>query len=196
MSEHGYETAGTVIEVNVADAPFLLDSVSNEVQAHGLSVVQVTHPVIGVERDANGMLTAVRHARHTISRESVEHYELDRRLFDSRPARPRAGHRPGAARCRMVVRDFHPMLARVDRLIDLVRVAVGRYPEGDIEEAVAFLQWLKQDNFVFLGYREYQLLDDPQGEVVHLVPGTGLGLLADESRSTVASPVPLVRTRP
>ena len=41
---------GTVVEVNLEDAPFLLDSVSNEVQAHGLQVVTVVHPVIGVER--------------------------------------------------------------------------------------------------------------------------------------------------
>ena len=72
-----------------------------------------------------------------------------------------------------------------------MRVAVGQYPEGDIEEAVAFLHWLKQDNFVFMGYREYRLLDTSEGEAVHLVPGTGLGILADETRSNVASPVPL-----
>ncbi len=189
VSEHGYETAGTVVEVNVADAPFLLDSVSNEVQAHGLSVVLVVHPVIGVERDASGALTAVRHARHTISRESVEHYELDRRLFEA--DLPALEHAVGRVLgdVGVVVRDFHPMVARIDRLIDLARVAVGRYPDGEIEEAVAFLQWLKQDNFVFMGYREYRLLDTPEGEAVQLVPGTGLGILADETRSTVASPV-------
>jgi glutamate dehydrogenase len=196
LAEHGYETAGTVIEVNVADAPFLLDSVSNEVQAHGLAVVQVTHPVIGVERDATGALTAVRHARHTISRESVQHYELDRRLFEADlPALAQAIGRV-LGDVGMVVRDFHPMLARVDRLIDLVRVSIGHYPEGDIDEAVAFLHWLKQDNFVLLGYREYQLLDGPEGEAVQVVPGTGLGLLAEESRSNVASPVPLAELAP
>ncbi|MDH4118313.1 MAG: NAD-glutamate dehydrogenase, partial [Acidimicrobiia bacterium] len=188
QDEHGYEVSGTVVEVNIEDAPFLLDSVTNEIQAHGLQVVNVVHPVIGVERSPDGALLAVRHARHTITRESVQHYELDRRLIDADlPAFEHAIARV-LEDVQGAVRDFHQMVAKTDRLIDLVRVAIGHFPDGDIGEAVAFLQWLKQDNFVFLGYREYQLVDTAEGSAVQAVQGSGLGILTDDERSHVAQP--------
>ena len=81
--EHGYTSPGTVVEVNVIDSPFLLDSVTAEIEAHGLAVAYVIHPVIGTERDPSGRLLDIRHARHTVTRESVEHYQLDRRLFEA-----------------------------------------------------------------------------------------------------------------
>ena len=192
VADHGYTTEGTVIEVNLEDAPFLLDSVSNEVQAHGLQVLNVVHPVIGIERETDGTLKAVRHARHTVTRESVQHYELDRRLFDA--DLPALEHAVSGvlANVRLAVADFHQMAAKVDRMVDFARVAVGHVEQKDIEEAVAFLHWLKQDNFVFLGYREYSLdQSDPDEPVVQIVPGTGLGILSDESESKVAKPVPL-----
>ncbi len=196
MESHGYTAHGTVVEVSIADSPFLLDSVTAEIEAHALDVLYVIHPVIGTERDPAGRLTAVRHARHTVTRESVEHYELDRRLFEA--------DLPGLEKAivavlqdvRKTVDNFHAMVGKADRMIDLARVSTGVVPEAEIEEVVEFLQWLKADNFVFLGYREYQLLDTPQGRAVTLVPGSGLGILEDDSRSNVSEPVLLDDLRP
>ena len=58
-------------------------------------------------------------------------------------------------------------------------------------EAVDFLDWLLQLNFVLLGYREYELLDSEDGRAIRAVPGSGLGILADVSRSNFASATPL-----
>ena len=77
----GYRSAGTVVEINIDDSPFLLDSLTNEIQAHGLEAARISHPVIGVDRDQAGRLTWIGHARHARNKESVEHYELDRTLF-------------------------------------------------------------------------------------------------------------------
>ncbi len=196
LDTHGYVSHGTVVEVNVADSPFLLDAVTGEVEAHGLEVISVIHPVIGTERDPSGRLTAIRHARHTVTRESVEHYELDRRLFEA--------DLPGLQKAivsvlvdvRKTVDSFHAMVGKVDRMIDLARVSTGLVPDSEIEEVVEFLQWLKADNFVFLGYREYQLLDSPRGTAVTIVPGSGLGILEDDSRSNVSEPILLSDLRP
>ena len=61
------------------------------------------------------------------------------------------------------------------------------YPDDEVDETTAFLDWLLQDHFIFLGYREYKITD----EQICLVPGSGLGLLADEESSTFAKPVAL-----
>ncbi len=196
IAEHGYTSPGTVVEVNVIDSPFLLDSVTAEIEAHGLAVGYVIHPVIGTERDPSGRLMDIRHARHTVTRESVEHYQLDRRLFEA--------DLPGLERAivavltdvRRTVDSFPLMLGKVDRMMQLARVAAGQVGDAEVEDVVAFLQWLKEDNFVFLGYREYQLLDTEQGRAVSVVAGTGLGILEDDDRSHVRRPVLLADLRP
>ena len=48
-----------MVEANVEDGPFLIDSVTEELRRHGLTVREVVHPVVGVERDEDGRLTAV-----------------------------------------------------------------------------------------------------------------------------------------
>lgn len=80
LAEHGYQTLGTVIEVNTDDAPFLIDSMSEEIQARGLQIFRLLHPVIGTVRDERGRIVRVLHAREAEVRESVQHFELDRRI--------------------------------------------------------------------------------------------------------------------
>ncbi len=191
LEEHGFTAAGTVVQLNCEDSPFLLDSVTNEIRAHDLGVAYVLHPVVGVERSLDGKLTAVRHARHTTARESVEHYQLDRRLFDADLPAFEHAIAGVVGDVKRAVRDFHPMLARVDRMIELVRVSGAVYSEATMTEAVAFLQWLKDDNFVLLGYREYRLGDLDGEPAVQVQPGTGLGILDDEDASRMTDPVPL-----
>ncbi len=180
---------GTVIEVNVDDSPFLLDSITNEVTAHGLEVARVTHPVIGVERDQSGRLTKIGHARHARRKESVEFYELDRRLFEGDLAGLEKALRTVLSDVRQAVDDFYPIMDRINRMVELARKATGFYPEAEIGEAIAFLQWLRDNNFVFLGYREYSLTEVEGQPVVQAVPETGLGILSGPSH--VDAPTPL-----
>src|SRR5262249_29687808 len=72
----GWASRGTVIEANVEDMPFLIDSVTEELRRHGLVVREVVHPVVGVERDPAGVLTTVTPARGALHRESVMHFEV------------------------------------------------------------------------------------------------------------------------
>ena len=171
----------TVVEVNVDDSPFLLDSITNEVAAHGLEVARVTHPVIGVDRDSGGRLLSIGHARHARHKESVEHYELDRRLFDGDLPGLEKALRSVLTDVRRAVDDFYPMMDRINRMVELARRATGFYPEADIGEAIAFLQWLRDENYVFLGYREYKVVEDEGKPAVQAVPETGLGILSGPS---------------
>ena len=59
MATDGYETLGSVVDVNVEDAPFLVDTVTAELHTHGLQVRVVVHPVIGIERDEDGRVAGV-----------------------------------------------------------------------------------------------------------------------------------------
>ena len=77
-------------------------------------------------------------------------------------------------------------------MIDVARGAGARYGEEEIDETVAFLEWLREQHFVFLGTRDYAIVDGPDGPALQLVAGTGRGILRAEERSTY---VPASRSR-
>ncbi len=189
--EHGYESPGTVVEVAIDDMPFLVDSVTNALEARGHEVMRVLHPVLGTRRDEAGRLLDVFPARDAGRRESFQHYLLERHL-DAGEREELAAVLDGVlGDVRRVVRDFEPMQAAVGRMIELAREATARYSSEEIEEAVAFLTWLLDLNFVFLGYREYRIEGTGEGRTVRAVPDSGLGLLADVTSSRFAAPVPI-----
>ncbi len=182
--EHGYHPDGSVVEINVDDASFLVDSVTNELQSGGARVLSVLHPVIGTTRDDSGRLISVQAAGTSEHRESVQHYVLDRHLDPPELVEVERRLTEVVSTVLAAVGDFPAMMRVIDRMVELVRLGADRYREVDIVEAVAFLEWLRQDNFVFLGYREYELIDTDDGLARRAVAGSGLGILADEGGSS------------
>jgi glutamate dehydrogenase len=187
LAEHGYEPAGSVLETNTEDLPFLVDSVSAELQARGLGIVRVLHPIVGTERGADGGIARILHPSGAPATESVMHFELDRRLSPEELADLEDAVRAVLADVRRVVRDFPALRDRMDHMVEVARRGAARYDEDDVAEVVAFLQWLARDNFIFLGARDYELVDG----ALSVVEGSGVGLLDDEGRSAWAKPVPV-----
>jgi glutamate dehydrogenase len=183
-SEHGYEHPGSVLETAAEDLPFLVDSVREEIIAEGLTVTRALHPVIGLERADDGRVTAVVHPRESTSRESIMHFDLDRRL-DQAALDTLAGEvRSVLGDVRRAVLDFPALTDRGRRMVQLAGAGAARYADDEVDETVAFLEWLLADHFIMLGYREYKIADD----TISVVPGSGLGILADEASSAFARP--------
>jgi glutamate dehydrogenase len=181
---HGYRCHGTVVEVATDDSPFLVDSVSEELTARGLTIKRLLHPVIGAVRDEQGRIAQVLSGREAEHRESFMHFEVDRTLGDEVNAELETRVRRILRDVSLVVRDFDPMQERVRHMIELARAAEVRYPPELVEEVTKFLDWLLQLNFVLLGYREYELLETKQGRAIQAVQGSGLGILSDVAKST------------
>jgi len=188
----GYEPLGSVLETNTDDWPFLVDSVTAELESRGLAVARLRHPIVGVERAASGRITAVRHPRDSARRESIMHFDLDRRLGEDELAGLEAGVRRVLAAVRAAVADFPAMTSRVGDMAALARAGAGRYAPDEVREVTDFLGWLLRGNFVLLGAREY----DFAGGAIRVVPGSGLGILADESGSTYVEGVPMEALAP
>jgi glutamate dehydrogenase len=181
--EHGYETAGSVLETNTDDLPFLVDSVGAELAARGLRIVRVTHPILGVRRDPAPphAIIAFEHPRDA-PRESVMHFELDRRLSPEELADLEDAVRHVLATVRAVVNDFPALQGGLDRLVEIAAAGAARLAaaEQDPDEVTAFLRWAGDAHFVFLGFHE-----DTRDADARLHGGhgpthpTGLGLLRD-----------------
>ena len=61
----------------------------------------------------------------------------------------------------------------------------------DLEEYATFIDWLDDDNFVFLGCREYDIIRREDNEFLQLTPASGLGILSKVEESRYREPVPL-----
>ena len=72
--------------------------------------------------------------------------------------------------------------------------AAGAEAPAEIE---ALLRWLADGHFTFLGYREYDLADGPDGMTLRAVAGTGLGILRHDRQASTsfAALPPEVRAR-
>ncbi len=187
LDEHGYQTLGSVVETNCEDSPFLVDSLSEELSSHGLEVRSVIHPVVGTKRDEDGGITQVLHARAAEVRESMMHFEVNRRLTPDELSVVNAGVKGVLADVKAAVSDFDEMKSRVASMTDAASDGTGRYSPEEIQESIDFLQWLADGNFVFLGYREYVI----ENGSFAVVPDSGLGILSNAEDSHYATPVPL-----
>jgi glutamate dehydrogenase len=190
--EHGYEPLGSVVETNSDDWPFLVDSVSAALEAHKLDIARLLHPVIGVERDGDGRIISVGRARDAPHRESVMHFDLARRLNDEQLEEIEHAVRDALLAVRKVVTDFKAMAERVDDMVTVARAGTARYPRDEVHEVADFLEWLLKGNFVLLGAREYDITP----EAISVIPGSGLGILSEEERSTFCKPVKLSELPP
>jgi len=189
---HGYAPGVSVLQTNTADLPFLVDSVSAEVRADGIGIRRVVHPIVGFDRDGGGRITGVHHPKEG-GRESVMHFELDRRLAPAELAALEDGVRRVLAEIARVVAHFDKLRDSIERMVAFAKAAGARYDADDIEDAEAFLHWLLDEHFVFLGYREYEIVDDG---IWRVVDDSGLGLLVDHTKSNYATGKPLAEMSP
>ncbi len=71
---------------------------------------------------------------------------------------------------------FPAMRAQVDEVSFQTRASAGsRFRADEVDETISLLNWLLDDHFVLLGFREYDLLDTPEGLLPkrERVPGWG-----------------------
>src|SRR6267142_169844 len=79
-AQHGWQSTHTAIEIVNDDMPFLVDSVTMEVNRQGLTLHLVIHPVLRAVRDAKGELLSIFQPSESSEGrlESFMHIEVDR----------------------------------------------------------------------------------------------------------------------
>ncbi len=197
VDSHGWQTgtgtgAGhTVVEVVAEDMPFLVDSVTNRINADDRTIHLVVHPIVVVRRDVTGALVEVLDTS-TASLASGErgadwpddavseswmHVEIDREPDPATCERLRGALAGVLDDVRTAVEDWPKMRVRAEQVADRLADDVPADLADEAAEAQRLMRWLVEDNFTFLGYREYVLGGEPGQEALTAVTGTGLGIL-------------------
>jgi len=167
--------AGEMVLVAVNDdMPFLFDSLLGEITAQGARIRALFHPIMTVTRDAEGK----RAASGATARESLIVVTFDPMPDEAARTALVNGARAVFAQVKLAVRDWRAMLTRLKETTAQLQQNPPTIPQEELRESVAFLDWLGDNHFTFLGCRDYAYSDADGG---HLDPvaESGLGVLAD-----------------
>ncbi|MDX1581004.1 MAG: NAD-glutamate dehydrogenase, partial [Alphaproteobacteria bacterium] len=168
-----------VLEVVGQDRPFLVDSVMGEISAQGLDVRAMFHPIVQIRRDDEGK--RVQSGGRVIAESMIQvHLEpLDaasRRMLEE-------GVRETLGDVRAAVEDWADMRAQMDEAIEHLKNANTKAPREEVDEALDFLSWLRDNHFAFLGCRAFEFDVDESGQLKSREPvvltETGRGVLRD-----------------
>ena len=186
-------TAGTaphtVVEIVNDDMPFLVDSVTMEVNRQGLTLHLVIHPVLRTARDAAGELDRCPAPGESSDGrlESFMHVEVDRQTDPAKLAELEAGLAKVLADVHAAVADCGAMQARMAKCFRGLDEARSGVPQAELEERRAYLAWLANDHFTFLGCRDYDPRAASGEDVLRIVPGSGLGILRERGETLSVS---------
>ena len=194
FDQSGWQSQHTAIEVVTDDMPFLVDSVMMELSRQGYGTHLVIHPVIRVLRDDVGTLLDVAEPGHDVPdarAESVLHIEIDREADRARLAALEDGIERILIDVRHAVDDWQPMRHCAEELIEEFARADPPIDAHDRDETIAFLRWLTEDRFIFLGYREYELIRDADQPArpaeLRAIPDSGLGILRGQPKTPITT---------
>jgi len=175
----GFAVVRTVIE----DMPFLYDSVGMAVRDKGASIDWTVHPVLRMARDGKGQLQGVAGADGAGEPESLIHVECEALARPEDYDALAAKLREVLTELRQCVRDFPAMSGKMKEVADrLDPVPQGADPD-EFREAQAFLRWLNEGRFTFLGYGESRVASAGRADAEFVdLPEAGLGLLRPGGR--------------
>ena len=169
------------LEIVTDDMPFLVDSVGMEINRQGLIITLTVHPLIKVRRDKNGVLQeVVDKPGPDLIAESFLRIEMENEATNEDVAGIESGVKQVLRDVSFAVQDWTRTQHKVEEVKASSKEAAVALSEQEIAETGAFLDWLVNDHFIFLGYREYNLLEKDGQDLLEIVPASGLGILRDK----------------
>ncbi|MGH8187918.1 MAG: NAD-glutamate dehydrogenase, partial [Steroidobacteraceae bacterium] len=190
----GWSSRHTIVELTAGDMPFLVDSLGMVLTQAGLTIHMMVHPVLAVRRDRAGRLVELAPADRTngqLRRESWQHIQIDRTVDEDRLREIEHKIMRTLNDVRAAVADWREMRQRATEIAQ----QIGEQPPtvaapNEAAEIKALLEWMADNHFTFLGYRQYRLRRGRSEDVLEPIPDTGLGILRPR-RGSKPQPTPL-----
>jgi glutamate dehydrogenase len=165
----------TVIGRNI---PFLYDSIMGEVTSSYRSLYLAIHPILITDAKAKGEYRLADPDSDPTGNISLIQLHIA-------PIAPQAAEvlqeklRFVLSQVQSAYTDWKPMLAKLDQARREISERASGRRKTDRLEALAFLDWLRDGNFTFLGMRDYSYSGTGKNAKVERGDGSGLGTLTD-----------------
>ena len=174
----GWSSPHSIVEIVNDDMPFLVDSVTASVNECGREVRLVIHPILTVARDGAGSAVGLDPPAGGL-RESWMQIAITREPDPAERKALAARLEAMLTDVRAAVSDWLPMRRALQAIAEEAVAAPTPLSPADVAESVDFLRWLDDDNFTYLGFREY-VFPDAAGEP-HGTARPALGIFAEPS---------------
>ncbi|NSL20346.1 NAD-glutamate dehydrogenase [Agrobacterium tumefaciens] len=168
----------TVLTIIGRNMPFLYDSVMGEVTSSYRGLYLAVHPILVPDATAQagyrlaepdddpaGNISLIQLHIAPLTQQAAT--ALEERL------------RFVLAQVQSAYRDWRPMLSKLDEALDELSKRGSSRRKTERAEAVEFLNWLRNDNFTFLGMRDYTYSGTGKNAKIERGDGVGLGSLSD-----------------
>ncbi len=175
-------TAHTIIDIVSEDMVFLVDSVAAEITArHNRLIHVLVHPVLYGEQRKNGNVipTSVKPGKG-LQPQSHIHMELQGTMPDSLIPSLKQDLQQILNDVYFATRDWEQMREKLKDCQKTLSHTPKSHHNDKLQDYLNFLEYLHNDNFTLLGYREYKFTKNKDIVTSQTVRGSSLGLLHND----------------
>lgn len=188
-AQHGWHSKYTIIEVSHDDMPFLVDSLRMEVNRNNFLIHLVIHlGGMHVVRDKDHSIIKICDLEHALDRSETEapiFIEIDYQTDNETLKKLQANIQRVLKDVSTAVEDWPQMRDSMQHSLLELEQTPPPLDAAEVSESKDFLRWLADDNFTFIGCRDYRLIQRGEEKILEAVKGTGLGVLRDGQRHSV-----------
>ncbi len=181
QSKDGWQAPRCVVLTVSDDMPFVVDSVTLATRGYSPTVDWLIHPVMRVERDRKGRIRGLS-GTPEVGEGAIEtfvHMQIGP-LAPGEADKLKANLESLFNDLRAVVQDWPQMQSVTAEVIEELSHAPATADAAQISEAQAFLKWMADHRFTYLGYCSRFLVKGKRGESYVTNAETGLGLLRED----------------
>lgn len=180
----------TIFNIVNDDKPFLLDSIVIEFENRELSIKNIIHPILSISRNNKNEVNDI-NSFSDKNNESViqlhcekiyDEDEIQSIIFEIQKV---------IETCNLVVSDWPDMMQLTSEAKNYLLNSKKKFHNVNIDEFVDFISWIENNNFIFLGITEYQLIDRDDDYFLERVSDKKLGVL----RSNYSKMIPSIYNR-
>ncbi|MBK6637961.1 MAG: NAD-glutamate dehydrogenase [Rhodocyclaceae bacterium] len=176
----GWGAGTSLVQVINADKPFLVDSVTMELHRQGYHPQLVVHPLIAATRSADGCLAGLTVPQAGSSgAESWIHVEIERVPDAAAVVALEQGLQQMLGDLYAAVADWLAIKGKVSEVLGGLGGAAKVVALEELDEARAYLAWVADNHFTFLGYQDYDRINESGRVTLRPVAGSGLGILRE-----------------
>ena len=179
--KEGWDGACTIIDIVNDDMAFLVDSVIAEIIRHNYQITVFIHPILHTTRSSGGKILNIssKEKKNTDGQSHI-HIELSRVISKEQREELKIGLLKVLTDTRYANRDWKAMLKKMEDSHSVIDTANVKVSSTLVAEYQAFIDYLYDNNFTILGYREYEFSHVKKSIKSKIVKGSSLGLLSDE----------------
>ncbi len=189
-AEDGWQAPHTIIQISHDDIPFLVDSIRMVLNRYHYEIHFIIHfGGLKVERNKKNQITdilALNDESKTATTSAPIYIEIDYINDPNLIEQLKQDINTVLCDVALSVADWRQMVDEVKECLNELEKNPPNVDAAELAESKDFLSWLINNNFTFLGARDYKLIGNDTNRALQLVPGSGLGVLRSDSSTAVS----------